>query len=141
MATQAPEYPGTLDIVAALPTMELDAIRETWRKHFAEPPPLRSVDTMRLMLGWRLQARTHGGIDKATRQKLKRRGTIAAEGLHLGAGTKLLREWQGQIYEILVEEEGFRWDGKVYASLSAVAMAITGTRWNGPRFFGLRDDK
>jgi hypothetical protein len=72
---------------------------------------------------------------------LKRRGTIAAEGLHHGAGTKLLREWQGQIYEILVEEEGFRWDGKMYASLSAVAMAITGTRWNGPRFFGLRDDK
>ena len=141
MATKAPAHGPTRDIVPALSTMELDALRETWRQHFAEPPPLRSVDTMRLMLGWRLQARLHGGIDKATRQKLKRRGTIAAEGLHLGAGTKLLREWQGQIYEILVEEEGFRWNGQLYASLSAVAMAITGTRWNGPRYFGLRDDK
>ena len=129
------------DCVAVIERMELEELRAIWAKQFGRPPALRSADLMRLVLGWRLQAKQHGGIDKGTRRKLKRKGTIEAEGLHLGSGTTLTREWQGQTYVIRIEEDGFRWDGELYPSLSAVARAITGTRWNGPRFFGLRDKR
>jgi Protein of unknown function (DUF2924) len=54
-------------------------------------------------------------------------------------GTILAREWQGRMHRIAVLADGFAWNGKIYASLSKIAFAITGTRWNGPRFFGLRD--
>jgi hypothetical protein len=57
----------------------------------------------------------------------------------LGIGAKLRRNWQGQTVEMVVEEDGFRWNGRTYRSLSAAATAIAGSRWNGPRFFGLRD--
>ena len=129
------------NLLARIESMELEDLRAVWKKQFGPPPPLRSVDLLRLVLGWRLQARQHGGIDRGTRRKLKRKGAIEAEGLDLGAGTTLTREWQGQSYVIEVEEEGFRWEGELYPSLSAVATAITGTRWNGPKFFGLRDKR
>jgi len=61
------------------------------------------------------------------------------EGLQLGVGARLRREWQGRTVEVEVEAGGFRWEGRLYPSLSAAATAIAGTRWNGPRFFGLRD--
>jgi hypothetical protein len=60
------------------------------------------------------------------------------EGLDLGIGAKLHREWQGRVVEVVVEADGFRRDGRTYLSLSAAATAIAGSRWNGPRFFGLR---
>lgn len=127
--------------LAAIAGADLAGLRAIWRKHFKEPPPLRSLDFMRHLLAWRLQAKSEGGIDRHTRLKLKRMKTMANEGLDLGIGAKIIREWQGQIYEIVVEENGFRWEDTLYPSLSAVAMAITGTRWNGPRFFGLRAGK
>jgi hypothetical protein len=124
--------------LTAIDTMQLDALRALWAQHFGTPPALRSVELMRLVLGWRLQARTWGGIDGAMRRKLKRRTTIDASSIELDTGTTLTREWQGQTYTIEVIEDGFRWEGETYPSLSAVASAITGTRWNGPKFFGLR---
>lgn len=63
---------------------------------------------------------------------------LQAEGLELGVGARLRREWQGEMIEVVVTEDGFRWQEDVYPSLSAVATAIAGSRWNGPRFFGLR---
>ena len=90
------------------------------------------------MLAWRLQAEALGGLDRESRRQLKRRGTLQAEGLALGVGTRLRREWQGRLVEVEIEASGFRWQGTLYPSLSAAASAITGTRWNGPRFFGLR---
>ena len=60
------------------------------------------------------------------------------EGLELGVGARLRREWRGRTVEVVVEEDGFRWEERLYPSLSAAATAIAGTRWNGPRFFGLR---
>ena len=125
-------------MLASIETMDLNGLRALWTKHFGSPPTLRSADLLRLVLGWRLQARMHGGIDAEMRRKLKRKTTIAAQNIDLAAGTKLTREWQGQTFEIEVLEDGFRWNGETYASLSAVASAITGTRWNGPKFFGLR---
>ena len=90
------------------------------------------------MLAWRLQAEALGGLDRESRRQLKRRGPLQPEGLALGVGTRLRREWQGRLVEVEIEASGFRWQGTLYPSLSAAASAITGTRWNGPRFFGLR---
>ena len=116
----------------------LEGLREVWRERYGPPPKLRSVELLRLKLAWRLQAEALGGLDRDTRRKLQRRGPVQAEGLELGIGTILRRDWQGRMIEVIVEADGFRWNGKLFASLSAVATAIAGTRWNGPRFFGLR---
>lgn len=102
-------------------------------------PALRSVPILRMLLAWRVQAEMLGGIDGATRRALARKGRIAAEGLDLGIGARLTRQWQGKPVEVIVEAGGFRWDGTLYKSLSAAATAIAGSRWNGPRFFGLRE--
>ena len=147
--TQPANFPPPTDIVqnraarlaatvAEIEVMDLAALRAMWAKNFGTPPALRSPDLMRLALSWRLQARAWGGIDAAMRKKLKRKTTIDGGNVELEIGTSLTREWQGQTYEIEVLEDGFRWQGTTYPSLSAVASAITGTRWNGPRFFGFR---
>lgn len=124
--------------IAALEHLSLVQLRAEWVKNYGMAPPLRSPDLLRLILAWRLQAKAEGGLDRATRRKLQRNGRVIAEGLDLGVGTKLKREWQGQVEEVLIERHGFSWKGTLYPSLSAVAHAITGTRWSGPRFFGLR---
>jgi hypothetical protein len=125
--------------VGALAGLDLEGLRAIWQARYGAPPALRSAELMRLMLAWRLQAEALGALDRATRRHLKRRGAVAAEGLQLGVGARLRREWQGRNVEVEVEAAGFRWEGRLYPSLSAVATAIAGTRWNGPRFFGLRD--
>ncbi|MEO8409668.1 MAG: DUF2924 domain-containing protein [Propionivibrio sp.] len=130
--------PPTPDI-AMLEPLSLKELRAKWATHYGTAPALRSPDLLRLILAWRLQAKTQGGLDRPTRRKLKRTGPVMAEGLDLGVGTRLKREWQSQIEEVLIERHGFSWKGELYPSLSAVALAITGTRWNGPRFFGLRE--
>lgn len=124
--------------VQALDILDLNELREIWRNNFGSPPKLRSVELLRLLLAWRLQAVETGGLDRDTRRKLQQRGRLRAEGLDLGNGARLRREWQGKIVEVVVTEDGFNWGDKTYRSLSAAATAIAGTRWNGPRFFGLR---
>jgi Protein of unknown function (DUF2924) len=127
--------------VNALAGLDLEGLRAAWRARYGCPPSLRSVELLRLMLAWRLQAEAFGALDRETRRRLKRRGAIEAEGLALGVGARLRREWQGRIVEVEVEASGFRWQGTLYPSLSAAATAIAGTRWNGPRFFGLREPR
>jgi hypothetical protein len=131
-----------LAVLAAIETMGLSELRVLWTRHFGSPPELRSVDLLRLSLSWRLQARVHGGLDAAMRKRLRRK-TIADPGsaIYLELGTILNREWQGQPHIVEVVGDGFRWKGTTYSSLSAAAKAITGTNWNGPRFFGLRKGK
>ena len=127
-----------LQEVEAIAGLDLDGLRAVWQRHYGPPPPLRSVELFRLMLAWRLQAEALGGLDGETRRQL-RRPRATAEGLALGIGARLRREWQGRLVEVEIEAEGFRWQGTLYPSLSAAATAIAGTRWNGPRFFGLRN--
>jgi hypothetical protein len=104
------------------------------------------------MLAYRIQADAMGDLDPGTAKFLKRVvGTSSnAEILSLAAaidqqragppqGTVLSREWEGRTHRVMVVEGGFAWEGRTYASLSKIAHTITGTRWNGPRFFGLRD--
>lgn len=124
--------------VEVLERLDLAGLRAMWRDRYGAPPKLRSIELMRLSLAWRLQAEALGGLDHRTRRQLQRRGPVKAEGLGLGIGAILRREWQGRVVEVVVEADGFRWNNQNWPSLSAVATAITGTRWNGPRFFGLR---
>lgn len=124
--------------VEALAGLDLEGLRAVWRERYGAPPPLRSRELLGLLLAWRLQAEAEDGFDVATRRQLRRSGAVVPEGHHLGIGARLRREWQGRIVEVEVEAEGFRWEGRLYGSLSAAATAIAGTRWNGPRFFGLR---
>lgn len=125
--------------IAGIKVMNLTELRSVWGKRYGAPPPLRSVPIMRMLLAWRMQAQVLGGLDDATRRALARSDAPDLEGRHLGVGARLSRTWKGRMIEVVVEEDGFRWDDRVYASLSAAATAIAGSRWNGPRFFGLRD--
>jgi hypothetical protein len=103
------------------------------------------------ILAYRLQADRLGDLDANTRRVLDRIGLGSWEGIdrlvadlnrsrtELRPGTLLTREWHGHLQRVMVLADGFSWNGKTYRSLSKVAFAITGSRWNGPRFFGLRD--
>ena len=124
--------------VAALERLDLDGLRRLWRQRFGTRSRLRSPELLRLQIAWRMQAAVFGGLDAETRKRLRRRGRVQAEGLELGIGARLTRSWRGTPVEVVVEADGFCWEGQRYPSLSAVATAIAGTRWNGPRFFGLR---
>ena len=126
-------------LLVELGSMDLEALRQTWRERYGAPPPLRSEPIMRMLLAWRVQAEAFGGLDAETRRALARTGAVAPEGKHLGIGARLSRNWKGREVEVVVEEQGFRWQDRLYPSLSAAATAIAGTRWNGPRFFGLRE--
>jgi len=127
------------ELVAAIAVMDLEALRDTWRERYGAPPPLRSVPIMRMQLAWRVQADAWDGLDRNTLRALERTGPAHAEGRQLGVGARLSRTWKGRPVEVVVEEEGFRWEDKLFPSLSAAATAIAGSKWNGPRFFGLRD--
>jgi hypothetical protein len=125
--------------IEAIDGLDLDGLRSLWARHYGARPSLRSVPILRMMLAWRLQADAHGGLDQETRRMLGRKGPIKAEGLGLGIGARLTRQWQGREVEVVVENGGFRWGDRLFPSLSAAATAIAGSKWNGPRFFGLRD--
>lgn len=124
--------------VEALGRLDLFEMRALWAERFGTAPRFQSVELFRLMLAWRMQAAVHGGLDPATRKALRRSGPVVAEGQDLGAGATIRRQWQGKDVIVHVADNRFVWDGKTFRSLSAVATAITGSRWNGPKFFGLR---
>ena len=126
-------------LVAEIETLDLDGLRDFWRERYGVPPPLRSEPIMRQLLAWRVQAQAFGGLDPEIRKALSRSGPVQPEGKHLGVGARLTRIWKGREVTVVVEEKGFRWDERLFPSLSAAATAIAGTRWNGPRFFGLRE--
>jgi hypothetical protein len=124
--------------VAALEPLTLHQLRDIWRERFGAPPKIRSPDMLRLLLAWRIQAIALGGLDAETRKALARTGRVVAEGRELGVGTIFRRTWNGEDHVVTVVEDGFEWKGRRFKSLSAAATAIAGSRWNGPRFFGLR---
>jgi len=124
--------------VRALERLDLEGLRDEWRRRYGPPPKLRSPELMGLMLAWRIQAAAFGGLDAMTRRRLRQGRGAPAKGDHLGLGARITREWRGAEYEVETVEGGYRWRGATYASLSAVAHAITGVKRNGPKFFGLR---
>ena len=126
------------ELVCEIERLDLEGLRKFWGQRYGAPPSLRSVPILRMLLAWRVQSDALGGLDGESRRTLGRKGKVRAEGLDLGIGARLTRQWQGRTHEVLVEVGGFRWQGQHYRSLSAVATAIAGSKWNGPRFFGLR---
>jgi hypothetical protein len=124
--------------VRALEAMDLHGLRGEWRKRYGEPPGMRSRELLARLLAWRIQVDAFGGLDAATLRLLNSE-RLPAPKLQLAPGTRLNREWQGRRHEVDVLDKGFRYAGGEYRSLSEVARAITGTRWNGLRFFGLRN--
>ena len=129
-----PEVEAELQRLAGL---DLHGIRDAWPKRFGAPPRLRSPDLLRRMLAWRLQVEVYGGLDAETRRLLARPVT-KPKGPQAQPGVRLVREWKGERHEAEVTQDGVMYRDGLYASLSEVARAITGSRWNGPRFFGLR---
>lgn len=123
-------------LIAELPALNLHRLREVWNRHYGPSPALKSPNFLRQLLAWRLQAEIYGGLAPETLRALKRTGP--SQQAELRAGLRLSREWKGVRHEVEIVEGGVRYDGDLYASLSEVARTITGVRWNGPRFFGLR---
>jgi hypothetical protein len=127
--------------VEALTGLGLEDLRTCWRARYGAPPTLRSPELLRLALAWRMQADVFGGLNRDLRQSLNRKGLKKDLGAGLSTGARISREWQGRRYDVDAVDGGYRYDGRIYRSLSEVARAITGVRWNGPRFFGLRATK
>lgn len=130
-----------------LPRLSKPELLALWRELFAQPahPKLRR-DLMIPLLAYGIQEQAYGGLKPTTRKRLQQ---LAAEQQkeqkaplpllpQLKPGTKLLRQWQGEMHEILVADGGFEYRGTRYKTLSEIARQITGTRWSGPLFFGLK---
>jgi hypothetical protein len=125
--------------IAHLRSLALDALRRRWRVMFGRTPPAAlSKDLLGRMIAWRLQEQAFGGLDRDSLRFLdglaRHRGSPRR---YLKPGTVLVRDYQGERHTVTVAADGFNWQGTTYTSLSAIARAITGTAWSGPRFFGL----
>lgn len=129
-----------------LQASSLETLRLHWAStHGIEPLPRLSRELLIRGIAYRMQEQACGGLSK----KLLRRLEQLTDAAHASrgssssavsrAGTRLVREWEGRAHEVIVLEEGFLWNGSTYGSLSEIARLITGTRWSGPRFFGLQE--
>ena len=139
--------------IAHLRGLDLKGLRSRWLSVFQRPPPDHLPRHLLFaIIAYRIQADRLGDLDHETMQVLDRtdsKETAAAMSARLVSfdrkrteltpGTVLVREWDRQSQRVMVMSDGFAWNGQTYDSLSKVAFAITGTKWNGPRFFGLRD--
>lgn len=118
-------------------------LREQWRTVFRTAAPDMPTEMMRRALSWRLQERTHGGLSPVVLKSIAGLQSKLAKGIGLTtapalkSGTRLIREWHGRIYIVLVCDTGFEFEQRHYRSLSQIAREITGAAWSGPRFFGL----
>ena len=130
--------------------LDVGELRNCWRAVFGRPAPAHLPRHLLFrILAYRLQADRLGDLDTESQRLLDRSGSPERAGQNavdsirhitdLRPGTVLGREWNGKMQRVAVLADGFGWNGKTYPSLSQIAFAITGTRWNGPRFFGLRD--
>src|SRR6202035_5144739 len=123
-------------------SLGIDALRARWRLTFGVTPPKGLTKSiLGHMIAYRIQEEAFGGLDRETVKLLDRlaRGEKPGElNRRLKAGTVLIREYQGERHTVTVVPDGFVWQDTIYSSLTTIARAITGTAWNGPRFFGLR---
>ena len=138
--------------LAALKTAPTADLKQQWRELFYSEPPPFNRRYLESRLAYRIQELAYGGLKPETMRRLERLGEELdggdrkKRGMRLDrdrpiTGTRLLREWQGTEQIITVTANGFEWQGRPYQSLSAIARAITGTRWNGWVFFGLKNHR
>jgi Protein of unknown function (DUF2924) len=139
-----PAVEAELDRLAVMPIAQL-------RKRYCEvfrtdPPKAFGPDLLRRSIAHRIQEKAYGGLSRSTQRLLdqmiktyaaKPNGKIVLPR-RIKPGSELVRTWKGKSYRVMVMADGFAYDGETFASLSEIASEITGTRWNGPRFFGLR---
>ncbi len=134
--------------LAALKTTPTPELKRQWRDLFGTEPPPFNRRYLESRLAYRIQELAFGGLKPETLKRLRALGEQLDGGnisvrrvradVRPMAGTRLLREWQGVEHVVTVTTDGFEWQGRPYKSLSAIARAITGTRWNGWVFFGLK---
>jgi hypothetical protein len=130
---------GLEDKMLALTTMSSARLRDEWRALKASPVPLISPSMLRLALGYELQAQALGGLSRVSQQRLAQLGNAKTVTQAARPGTRLIREWNGTAHIVTIGEDGvIRWNDREWRSLSEVAREITGTRWSGPAFFGLK---
>lgn len=137
--------------LAALKAMSVRELKAEWERLFDAAAPNNSRGYLEQRLAYRIQELTYGGLSREAVRTLdaladeiegrKGRKAVLADARGPVVGTRLVREWDGAEHVVTVLGDGFDWRGQRYKSLSAVARAITGTRWNGWRFFGLREAK
>lgn len=147
MTTHDP-IPARLTALKTTPTKEL---KNQWRELFDSEPPPFNRRYLESRLAYRIQELAYGGLKPETVRRLERLGEELDGGdrrksrmradLMPIVGTRLIREWQGVEHVVTVTSDGFEWQGRPYKSLSAIARAITGTRWNGWVFFGLKNHR
>jgi hypothetical protein len=139
--------------IAHLRGLDLKGLRARWQSVSQRPAPDHLPRHLLFaIIAYRIQADRFGDLDHETRQLLDRTGakesgaamsarlvSFDQKRTELTPGTVLVRDWDRQSQRVMVMADGFAWNGQTYDSLSKVAFAITGTKWNGPRFFGLRD--
>lgn len=130
-----------------LPKMPIVDLRNRYRELFrSQPPKAFGPDLLRRSIAYRIQERAYGGLSRE-HQRLLDQLVKAAQAKPNGRlelprrikpGSELVRMWNGRTYRVVVMDKGFAWEGHTFSSLSEIAFEITGTKWNGPRFFGLR---
>ena len=155
IAAEAPEIYSVEAEIARLRSLNVRALRARWRTSFGQDAPAHVARHLLFaMLAYRLQAEAMGDLDAETVRFLKKVDLAPSKQAavpltkafeqrtrDLSPGTVLTREWGGQHQRVMVRDGGFVWAGRTYSSLSEIAKVITGTKWNGPRFFGLRGKK
>ena len=128
----------------ALQDKKLPELKALWGKMFDHVPAISSREYMIAKIAYRIQELAYGGIDEATKSKIqaaakevKRPKATSNKKFRPMIGTKIMKEYRGKMLEILVVHDGFSYAGEVYKSLSSIATRVTGTKWNGLKFFGV----
>lgn len=134
--------------IVLLPAMPPAQLRALWREVWRRPAPDIGFDLLRRGIAWKLQARVHGDLPSHVKReidgvltRLRRGDAVAPARPSLRPGTRLVREWQGKTYQVVVLERGYEFDGRHYRSLTQIAWAITGAHQSGLRFFGIQPRK
>ena len=136
--------------IAALPKMNLAQLQAKWRRDLKQsPPPHVRKQLLVPLLAYKLQEQAYGGLKPEVKRRLRelaagfnrnprRAGGKFTDSIRIKPGTRLIRQWEGKTHQVTVGDSGFEYNGELYKSLSVIARLITGTRWSGPLFFGLK---
>ncbi len=147
-AAGSPAEPSQIQAeLARLQTLDSSRLREEWRRLCQAEPPRISRDLLLRALAYRIQEAAFGGLPKFAVHRLGGAPDLARDEAaaalsaadRLKPGTRLVREWHGQVHSVLVRDAGFEFEGRSFGSLTQIAREITGAKWSGPRFFGLSD--